>query len=71
MEIAFDAFLGNFQPLGHGVFATHPDECFGRQGCRSQPRRHARANRLRSDALLQKAINFIAEKAEVSEKKKA
>jgi len=31
----------------------------------------ARANRLRSDALLQKAINFIAEKAEVSEKKKA
>ena len=28
----------------------------------------ARANRLRSDALLQKAINFIAEKAEVSEK---
>ena len=25
-----------------------------------------RANRLRSDALLQKAINFIAEKAEVS-----
>ena len=29
----------------------------------------ARANRLRSDALLQKAINFIAEKAEVVEKK--
>ncbi len=29
----------------------------------------ARANRLRSDALLQKAINFIAEKVEVVEKK--
>ncbi len=29
----------------------------------------SRANRLRSDALLQKSINFIAEKAEVSEKK--
>ena len=29
----------------------------------------ARANRLRSDALLQKAINFIADKAEVSFKK--
>ncbi len=29
----------------------------------------ARANRLRSDALLQKAINFIAEKTEVVEKK--
>jgi len=29
----------------------------------------ARANRLRSDALLQKSINFIAEKVEVVEKK--
>ena len=31
----------------------------------------ARANRLRSDALLQKSINFIAEKVEVVEKKEA